>query len=289
MNDERKYLFPSGGSHLLGAILALGLIVVSIYDLFSGCNAIMREDNVFVDALMVLMLLCYISLIEACMMIAVKDYLFAYNVDKAICVLIKGNDLKSAVSIARRLYGPIYDRNCEKQFSSNPRSSVMRKCFYAAIVLMFAMSLISPGHHFMNAVATGVWTSKLIAALVLIFIDGAIIINRLFYRGSIRRFWALVLGDDHFRSILKFELSNCNRQFMPKSTIDCSNAVCYHDYIPGVNKRQPSRLRLVLTVIVMIVIVVTAMNMRRNRDRSDSVERSGTPMFRVYDGSHEDQ
>lgn len=102
MNNEKKYLFSSGGSHLLGAVLTLGVIAISIYDLFFGSNAIMRMDNVYFDALMVLMLLVYISLLEACMMITVKDCLFAYNVDKAICVLIKGGDLKSAVAIARK-------------------------------------------------------------------------------------------------------------------------------------------------------------------------------------------
>lgn len=282
MNNERKYLFPSGGSHLLGAVLTLGLIAVSIYDLFFGSNAIMRVDNVYVDALMVLMLLVYISLLEACMMIVTKDCLFAYNVDKAVCVLIKDNDLKTAVSIARRLYGPIYDKNCEAQFSSIPKSTIMRKCFYAAIVLMFAISLISPSQHFINAVKTGAWSSKVLVAWVLIAIDGALIINRLFYRDSIRRFWALVLGDDNFRSILRFELSNCNMQFMPKSIVDCSNEAYLRDYIPGVNKRQPTRLRLVLTAIVMIVIVVTAMNIRRNKVKREFRERSAKPILHVY-------
>lgn len=229
MNNEKKYLFPSGGSHLLGAVLTLGVIAISIYDLFFGSNVIMRMDNVYFDALMVLMLLVYISLLEACMMITVKDCLFAYNVDKAICVLIKGGDLKSAVAIARKLYGPIYDRNCETQFSSTPRSTIMRKCFYVAIVIMFAISLISPSWHCINAIKTGAWSSKLLVAWVLITIDGALIINRLFYRDSIRRFWALSLGDDNFRSILKFELSNCNRQFMPKSIVEYSNEDCHHD------------------------------------------------------------
>lgn len=282
MNNEKKYLFPSGGSHLLGVVLTFGLMAVSIYDLFFGSNAIMRIDNVYVDALMVFMLLFYISLLEACMMITVKDCLFAYNVDKAICVLIKGNDLKSALAIAHRLYGPIYDRNFEAQFSSTPRSTIMRKCFYAAIVLMFAISLISPVQHCINAVKTGAWSSKLLTAWVLIAIDGALIINRLFYRDSIRRFWALVLGDDNFRSILKFELSNCNRQFMPKSIVECSNEAWHHNYIPWGNRRQPTMLRLILTAIVMIVIVVTAMNIRRNKTKREFRERSASPMLHIY-------
>ena len=263
--------------------MTLGLIAVSIYDVFWGSNAIMRVDNVYVDALMVLMLLVYISLLEACMMIVTKDCLFAYNVDKAVCVLIKDNNLKTAVSIARRLYGPIYDRNCEAQFSSIPKSTIMRKCFYAAIVLMFAISLISPSQHFINAVkTTGAWSSKVLVAWVLIAIDGALIINRLFYRDSIRRFWALVLGDDNFRSILKFELSNCNRQFMPKSIVECSNEAWHHNYIPWGNRRQPTMLRLILTAIVMIVIVVTAMNIRRNKTKREFRERSASPMLHIY-------
>lgn len=101
MNTDRQYLFPSGASHFLGCLLATGMLGMTVYDLLSGHCASLREGNVSMDAIMVFLLLAYTSMIEACMMITTKGYLFAYNVDKAICVPIKDQGLTSSVSIGQ--------------------------------------------------------------------------------------------------------------------------------------------------------------------------------------------
>ena len=199
------------------------------------------------------------------MMIISRGYLFAYNVDKAICVRIKGHDVKSAVLIGRRLYGPIFDGNCETQFSSSPKSSTIRNCFYMAIIIMLFVSLIAPCYHFINAFRAGVWSSDLIVAWLFIFLDAFLIINRVFFRASIRRFWARTLGDDNFRAILDFELSNKeDSALLPHSVVTDEKDLC-SDRIPGYTNRVPSQKRLILTGVILIMLVVWALNSRRNK------------------------
>lgn len=207
MNDDKKFLFPASGSHLLGVILSLGLIGVIVYDLAFGARAFMREGNVFVDALMLFLLLAYISILEACMIILYKGYLFAYNVDKAICLPICGGDLRQALSKARKIFGPVFSKNCESQFSANPASTQMRKAFYTVAVGNFFLALISPTCHLVTAAHNGAWSRNLFFALVLVAVDAAILVNRIFFRASIRKFWAVTLGDGHYRDVLKFEMS----------------------------------------------------------------------------------
>ena len=219
MNDVKQYLFPSGGSHLLGCFLSIGLIGGALYDLFFGGIVVLRNGNIHMNAILVFGLLVYIFMLEACMMIITKGCLFAYNVDKAICVPIKDCDIKAAVSIGQRLYGPIFDRNCELRFSPSPKSPWLRKFFYATMMIMFVVALISPCYHLTIALRTKVWPLNLIVDWLFIFIDAILIMNRIFFRASARRFWAYTFGNQHFRSVLRFELSDGNT--FPKKPLDC--------------------------------------------------------------------
>lgn len=93
----------------------------------------------------------------------------------------------------------------------------MRRFFYAEAILMFLLSLIAPYYHFANALHTKTWSWYLTLAGCFIFIDAILILNRLFFRASIRRFWAYSCGDSAFRAVLKFELSSeKNAPYLPK-------------------------------------------------------------------------
>ena len=266
MNSDKQYLVPSGASHFLSLILTVGFFGMSLYDLLSGQSAILRVGNASMEALGVFLLLVYASTVEGCMMIVTKGYLFAYNVDKAICVPIKNGNVKLAVSIGRRLYGPIFDRNCEENFSFNPKSPLMRIFFYVAISMMFFVSLIPPCYHLSNTLHDWSWTSDLIVAWVFIFFDGFLIVNRLFFRASIRRFWAYTLGDAYFRSILNFELA-CEKDHVqvPFAIESFKYDESKNGCIPGYNKRVPSRGRILLTGVMLIILVVWVLNSRRNK------------------------
>ena len=258
MNSDRQYLFPSGASHFLGCLLAAGMLGMTVYDLLSGHCASLREGNVSMDAIMVFLLLAYTSMIEACMMITTKGYLFAYNVDKAICVPIKDQGLTSSVSIGRRLYGPIFDKDCASQFSDNPKSATTRNVFYALIVLLYFMSLISPCRHLYNAIQTSSWAMGQIVAWLFIFADGLLIVNRIFFRTSIRKLWAYTLGDANFRSVLKFESSTGGDREEPP-LLPGFNV----DQLPDYNKRGSARTRLILIGVILIAIVVWALNCQK--------------------------
>lgn len=249
----------------LSLLLTVGFFGVSTYDLLSGQCAILKEGNASMTALGVFLLLVYASTIEACMMITTKGYLFAYNVDKAICVPIKNGDVKLAVSIGRRLYGPIFDKNCEEKFTSIPKSPLTRIFFYMAISLMFVIALISPCYHLPNALHAWSWSSDLILAWIFIFLDGLLIVNRLFYRASLRRFWARTLGDENFRAILDFELSNKEDSALLPHSVVTEDSDLRGDRIPGYTNRIPSKKRLVLTGVILIILVVWVLNSRRNK------------------------
>lgn len=257
MTRDKQYLFPSGGSHFFGCLMASGLMGIAIYDLVSGHCASFREGNVSMDAIMVLLLLVYTLMIEACMMITAKGYLFAYNIDKAMCIPVKNQDLKSAVSIGRRLYGPIFDKNCVDQFAVNPKSTTTRKVFYVLIVLLFFMSLISPCRHLHNAIHAKSWSMNQTVAWLIIFADGMLIVNRIFFRTSIRKLWAYTLGDANFRAVLKFESSKGGA---PPYVLGL-NTGQFPDY--NNNNNGTSRMRLILTGVLLISIVVFALNFQR--------------------------
>lgn len=208
MRNDKLFLFPSGASHAFGCLLLMGIIGVSVYDFFWGDRAVLRTGNIPMNAILLFGVLAYTSLLESCMMILSKGYLFAYNANKAICVPIINGDIRAAVTLGQRLYGPIFDKNCETRFSSRPKSPFMRRFFYAEAILMFLLSLIAPCHHFVNALHTKSWSWDLTLAGCFIFIDAILILNRLFFRASIRRFWGYTCGDSAFRAVLKFELSS---------------------------------------------------------------------------------
>ena len=207
MDNDKQFLFTSGGSHILSCFLAFVLLALFTYDLLSGQCTVMREGNVYIGALLVFALLAYTSLLEACMMIKTKRHLFAYNVDKAICVSLRGNSTNTAIVLGSKLCGPVFDENSESHFSSTPKSTFTRKCFYCAIIMLLLVSLISPCYHLCSSLKTKALSSNIVAAWLLILMDCALIVNRIFFRASIRRFWAFTLGDANFRSILRFELS----------------------------------------------------------------------------------
>ena len=131
--------------------------------------------------------------------------------------------------------------------------------------MLFCISVVSPCYNAVDAVRSGTFASKLIAAWIFICIDVAMIVNRLFYRASVRRFWARTLGDDNFRAILDFELSNnADPALLPDSVVTDEKDL-YSDRIPGYTNRVPSQKRLILTGVILIILVVWALNSRRNK------------------------
>ena len=232
MNNEKQYLFTANGSYFGKTLIAATFLFPIIYGVIDSGWIDYNETNILMLPVGVALLLAIATATEACMMIRSKNYLFAYNVDKAICLSLDKLKLDSAVAIARKLYGPVFDADCAQRFSSTPKSPFLRNIFYFLVIVMFIISVVSPVHHLIKSFSIGTFSSTLIATWIFILFDGLMIVNRLFYRSSIRRFWAWTFGDNNFRSILNFELSNCNTQFMPKSIVDCSNEDYLRDCSP---------------------------------------------------------
>lgn len=257
MNNNRMFLFPSGASHLLGCILLLGMLGISVYDLV-GEKAFLRDGNVFVGGLMLFLVLIYTLFIEACMMIVAKGHLFAYNVDKALCVRISNDDVKSAVRIGRRMYGPIFEKDCENRFSDKPTSPGMRNVFYAISILFFFTSLYPSLFGLCRSIKTSTWTMNLALAWCLVLIDAFLIVNRIFYRSSIRKFFAFTIGNKEFRSVLHFETADeCE-------ICSCPVAASKEEVDRALGVRQEfSWLRMIVEGIILIGIVVLVMNSTR--------------------------
>ena len=220
MNDEKQYLFTANGSYFGHCIVALAFVLPIAYGIVDRGCIDLNEANVLMFPLGVALLLVFAAITEACMMIKGKRHLFAYNVDKAICVSLDNIKLNAAISIARKLYGPVFDGDCAQYFSLRPKSPCLRNLFYAIVIVMFILSLVSPCHHIINAAQNGMLPTKVIVAWVFIVFDGIMIVNRLFFRASIRRFWAFTLGDANFCSILRFELSGEDAVEQPPFVVD---------------------------------------------------------------------
>lgn len=207
MNDDKQYLFTANGSYFGHCLIAGVFLFPVVYGVIDRGFIDLNENNVLMFPLGVALLLSFSSITEACMMIKSKRYLFAYNVDKAICVSLDCIRWDEAVAISCRLYGPVFDKNCAIHFSTNPKSPFLRNLFYILVIAMFSISIVSPCYHIANALNGCMFSSKLIVASMLVLFDAVMIINRLFFRASIRKFWAKTLGNDNFRSILKFEFT----------------------------------------------------------------------------------
>jgi len=267
MSDSKKYLFPSGGTHVLGVILLIGFVGVMTYDLLFGVRAMLRECNVYVPALMLLFMLVYIAMLEACMMILAKGFLFAYNVDKAMCLPILNGNLKDAVLQGRKMYGPIFDKDCERLFSSNPCSTLTRKCFYWLAVLMFVLSLVPPICQSVAVEHQGALTARLVGAWFFVVLDFFLIVNRILYRASLRKFWAMTLGDSYYREILGFELGDVDCPSSASTIMGCDNGL-HKKRASDPNMRMSSRRKEILMGVALVVVIVFAMNScqgRKNR------------------------
>ena len=210
MNNDKQDLFTANGSYLGKALVAVAFLFPVSYGVMSRGLVDYNEMNILMFPLGVMLLLIIAATTEACMMIRSGNYLFAYNVDKAICLPLDKLEWDRAVAIARKLYGPVFDADCAQRFTISPKSPFLRKVFYSLVVFMFMISAISPCYHLIEAFSAGFFSSKLIASWIFIILDATVIVNRIFFRASVRKFWAMTLGDDNFRSILNFELSNDN-------------------------------------------------------------------------------
>lgn len=271
MNDDKQYLFTANGSYFGHCLIAFVFLFPVVYGVIDRGFIDLNENNVLMFPLGVALLLFFSSTTEACMMIRSKRYLFAYNVDKAICVSLDCIRWDDAVAISRRLHGSVFDKDCALHFSANPKSPFLRNLFYVLVVAMFSFSIVSPCYHIVNgALDGGILSSKLIAAWVLISFDTIMIVNRLFFRASIRKFWAKTLGDDNFRSILNFELSNEEDSAQLPRSVVIDDKDVNSDRIPGYINRIPSRKRLILTGVILIMLVVCALNSQRNKPTQTS-------------------
>ena len=264
MNDDKQYLFTANGSYFGHCLIAVAFLFPIVYGIIDRGLVDLNDNNVLMFPLGVALLMSFASMTEACMMIRSKRYLFAYNVDKAICVSLDSLKWDDAVAIARRLYGPVFDADCFRHISPTPKSPPLRKLFYSIVIVMFIISVVSPCYHLSNAFLSGMFSSKLIVAWAFIVFDTIMIANRLFFRASIRMFWAKTLGDDNFRSILNFELSSGKDSVKLPNTVVIDRKYLNNDRIPGYTNRIPSRKRLIFTGVILIILVVWALNSRRN-------------------------
>lgn len=123
------------------------------------------------------------------------------------------------------------------------------------IILLYLMSLISPCRHLCNAFQSWSWSANQTMAWFFIFADGVLIVNRIFFRTSVRKLWAYTLGDSNFRSVLKFESSDGGTT---PSDVGF-NVEQPADY----EKHGSSRMRLILTGIILIAVVVWALNYQK--------------------------
>ena len=265
MSDNKQYLFTANGSYFGCCLVVLAFIAPVIYGIIDRSGVDLNAANVLMLPLCVALLLSFAAMTEACMMIKVNKYLFAYNVDKAICVSLDNIPWDNAVAIARKLYGPVFDKDCAQRFSATPKSPPLRNVFYCLVIMLFCISVVSPWYYAVDAVWSGTISSKLVAAWIFICFDVAMIVNRLFFRPSIRRFWAKTLGDDNFRSILNFELSSEEDPAQLPLSVVTDDKDLNNDRIPGYTNRIPSRKRLILTGVILIILVVWALNSRRNK------------------------
>ena len=265
MNDDKQYLFTANGSYFGQIFIAAAFLFPVIYGVIDRGGIDYNVANVLMLPLGVALLLSFAAMTEACMMIKDNKYLYAYNVDKAICVSLDSVQWDNAVAIARKLYGPVFDKDCAQHFSTTPKSPFLRNLFYGLVFTLFCISVVSPCNYAVDAVRSGNFSSKLIVAWIFICFDAAMIVNRLFFRASIRMFWAKTLGDDNFRSILNFELSNGKDSAELPNTVVIDDKDLNNDRLPGYTNRIPSRKRLVLTGVILIILVVWALNSRRNK------------------------
>lgn len=99
---------------------------------------------------------------------------------------------------------------------------------------------------------------NLALAWCLVLIDAFLIVNRIFYRSSIRKFFAFTIGNKEFRSVLHFETADeCE-------ICSCPVAASKEEVDRALGVRQEfSWLRMIVEGIILIGIVVLVMNSTR--------------------------
>lgn len=207
MSRSKQYLYAADGSYFGHCLIAIAFVFPIVYGIFSRGSIDLNAANVMMYPIGVSLLLGLVTMTESCIMIVADNHLFAYNVDNAVCVPLSQIGLRNAVKEAQRIYGRVFDRDCDNRFSIHPKSSSLRNLFYSLVIVLLGISCVSPFYHFVRAMGTGPISVKLASSLLLIVLDAMIIVNRVFFRASIRRFNASVFGNRSYRAILAFELT----------------------------------------------------------------------------------
>ena len=182
--------------------MAASILAIELVGLFLHPAANWPRGDL--DAIGAAMLLCLAAVWEGAMMVKTGRVLCAYRSDKALCIPLEGRTLDEAFLAARKLYGPTFEPGAARRFSEAPSSPWMRNAFYAIVTCLFAKGLAvtllplrSPG----NPVPTpGQWA--------LFSFDAILLVNRLFFRAGIRRFWAIaaiLFGNRQLLDVLQSE------------------------------------------------------------------------------------
>jgi len=92
MSDSKQYLFTANGSYFGRCLVALVFIVPVIYGIIDRGGVDLNPANVLMLPLCVALLLSFAAMTEACMMIKVNKYLFAYNAAHARMQVLEAID-----------------------------------------------------------------------------------------------------------------------------------------------------------------------------------------------------
>ena len=179
---NKKYLFPAGGAYFQALAVAVLLLCVLLYSLISDPKRFFMIGIVEGPFLCALISLVHVTLVESNMIVLSAQHLFFYGMDNAELMEYSPLNFKELLERHHALF------NKTDVLEQSQKSHYIRKLFYLICLLFMVLGLATTCCNFLALVSC--YRLKLFFACILMVIDFSLLINRLFFRTSIRCFWA---------------------------------------------------------------------------------------------------
>lgn len=180
--QTKKYLYPSGGAYVSAVVVATCLFTVLSYAMFFDTCRFLMSSNVVMPFVATLICLVLIVLIESNMMIFSSDKIFFYGMDCAEYLNCTPESFQDLLLMHQSLFSP------EDQLDEKPKSPFVRKYLFLICALMIVQGMIITGYNLCELIVDNL--SELIIVIFLFAIDVGCLINRIWFRSSLRFLWA---------------------------------------------------------------------------------------------------
>lgn len=182
-NTNKAYLYPAGGAYFSAVTIAALLLGCLFYSLATDANRFFMIGIAEVPLVCALVSLIHASFIESNMMILSGNTLFFYGMDKVEFMPYTQEGFDCLLKTHQALF------NRTDTLELSPKSNFVRKLFYMICAVFIVLGVITSCYNF--HVMYHIHSCKLLLTCALLSVDILLLVNRLYYRASMRFFWGL--------------------------------------------------------------------------------------------------